>query len=62
MPINIDLGIVQKSLDWLKTKLLMDTWVAHAQKRAVRRGEVYRCNFGVGVGRNNIYSGRNASG
>ena len=50
MPINIDLGIVQKSLDWLKTKLLMDTWVAHAQKRAVRRGEVYRCNFGVGVG------------
>lgn len=50
MPINIELGLVQRTLDWVKTKLLLDTQARNAQKRAIKRGQVYRCNFGVGVG------------
>lgn len=50
MPINIELGLVQRTLDWVKTKLLLDTQARNAQRRAIKRGQVYRCNFGVGVG------------
>lgn len=50
MPISIELGLVQRTLDWIKTKLLLDTQARNAQRRAIKRGQVYRCNFGVGVG------------
>ena len=50
MPAQVDLGVVQKALEWLKTKLYLNTQTISAQRRTVKRGQVYRCNFGVGVG------------
>ena len=41
---------IQKILDWVKDALRLDANVVNARSRHVRRGEVYRCNFGVGVG------------
>lgn len=47
---NINLDKVQGMLEWLKTKLLLDALSSNAQKRIVKRGQVYKCNFGIGVG------------
>lgn len=47
---NIDLSKVQKMLDWLKLKLFLDSNAQSATKRQVKRGQVYKCNFGVGIG------------
>lgn len=47
---KIDLGQVQKMLDWVKTKLYLDALASNARSRAVKRGQVYRCNFGCGIG------------
>lgn len=47
---TIDLGRVQSMLEWIKTKLYLDTLSVKAKSRAVKRGQVYRCNFGCGVG------------
>ena len=47
---NIDLNKVQRFLDWLKTQLYLDTLVVNASRRVVKRGHVYRCNFGMGIG------------
>ena len=47
---KIELDQVQKMLDWLKTKLYMDAISTNAKTRLVKRGQVYRCNFGYGIG------------
>lgn len=47
---KIDLEQVQKMLDWVKTKLYLDALSSNARSRAIRRGQVYRCNFGCGIG------------
>lgn len=47
---KIELGQAQKMLEWLKTKLYLDALSANARTRAVKRGQVYRCNFGCGIG------------
>jgi len=47
---KIELGQVQKMLEWLKTKLYLDSNSPNAKSRAVKRGQVYRCNFGCGIG------------
>lgn len=47
---KIKLSKVQNMLEWLKTKLFLDSISVKAKKRVVRRGEVYLCNFGIGVG------------
>ena len=50
---KIELGQVQKMLEWLKTKLYLDAIAPNARSRAVKRGQVYRlyrCNFGCGIG------------
>ena len=41
---------VQKLLDWVKCALKLNNMVTNAQHRQVRRGQVYRCYFGVGIG------------
>lgn len=46
----IDLGDVQKKLDWLKELLFLNANASNAKSRLVRRGQVYRCNFGCGIG------------
>ena len=47
---KIDLEQVQKMLDWMKTKLYLDALAPNARTRAIRRGQMYRCNFGCGIG------------
>ena len=47
---QVELSKIQNLLDWLKTKIYLDTISTNAIKRIVRRGEVYKCNFGIGIG------------
>ena len=47
---NIDLSKTQQYLDWPKTKLYLDARSKNAFKRVVKRGEVYWCELGQGVG------------
>ena len=47
---KIELGQVQKMLEWLKTKLYLDAIAQNARYRSIKRGQVYRCNFGCGIG------------
>lgn len=47
---NIDYSQITKMLDWLKEKLRLDANASRAQGRTVKRGQVYRCNFGCSVG------------
>lgn len=47
---QIELTKVQNLLDWIKTKLFLDSNSVKSIKRVVRRGEVYKCNFGIGIG------------
>lgn len=47
---NIDSLQIDKMLEWLKTKLKLDALSVNAKRRTVKRGQVYRCNFGCGVG------------
>ena len=46
----IEFNKVQKFLDWAKDALRLDSFVSNAQGSRVQRGQVYRCNFGIGVG------------
>lgn len=50
MAINVSLPRVQQYLEWLKTKLYLDSQASKAQKRVVKRGEVYTCKLGIGIG------------
>lgn len=47
---QIELNKIQELLDWVKTKLYLNTKVEQANKRYVKRGQVYNCYFGIGVG------------
>lgn len=47
---DIDLGKTQAQIDWLKQKLYLDANSKNAAKRKVKRGQVYSCELGVGVG------------
>lgn len=47
---QVELSKIQNLLNWIKTKIYLDTVSSNAIKRVVRRGEVYKCNFGIGIG------------
>jgi len=47
---RIELNKVQKILEWVRRKIYLETIVGNAGKRMVKRGQVYRCDFGVGIG------------
>lgn len=47
---QIDLAQTQRMIEWLKDKLFLNANAANARRRSVYRGQVYRCNFGCGVG------------
>lgn len=47
---QIELTKVQEFLDWVKTKLYLDGISPSANKRYVKRGQVYSCYFGIGIG------------
>ena len=47
---QIDLTNAQNHLDWVKRAFYLNTTVPNAQKRVPKRGCVYECDLGVGVG------------
>lgn len=47
---QVDLSRTQQYLEWLKTKLYLDSNAQNAKKRVVKRGEVYSCFLGQGIG------------
>ena len=47
---NIDLTKTQQYLEWLKNKLDLNAIAPSAKNRIIYRGQVYRCNLGIGVG------------
>ena len=47
---NIDLTKTQQYLEWFKNKLYLNAIAPSAKNRIVYRGQVYRCNLGVGIG------------
>ncbi len=48
--LKITVAKVQHILEWTKTQIYLDTNSEKAKNRIVRRGEVYKCNFGIGIG------------
>ncbi|KOR25396.1 type II toxin-antitoxin system PemK/MazF family toxin [Clostridium sp. L74] len=48
--IMIELSKAQKCLEWIKTMLFLDTNAKRAAGRIIKRGEVYKCKLGFGVG------------
>lgn len=47
---SISLSKTQQYLEWLKTKLFFDSNAESAKRRVVKRGEVYKCYLGIGIG------------
>ena len=47
---NIDLTKTQQYLEWFKNKLYLNAFAPAAKNRSIYRGQVYRCNLGIGVG------------
>lgn len=47
---KIELSQIQELLEWTKIKVYLNTIVEQSNKRYVKRGQVYNCYFGVGVG------------
>lgn len=47
---QIDLSRTQQYLEWLKTKLYLNSNAQSAKNRIVKRGEVYNCSLGQGIG------------
>ena len=47
---QLELSKIQELLEWMKIKLFLHTKVEQANKRYVKRGQVYNCYFGIGVG------------
>lgn len=41
---------IQNILSWVKEQVFLDSISNKAKNRVVKRGEVYRCNFGYGIG------------
>ena len=41
---------IQKILNWVIEQIYLDNISSKAKNRSVYRGEVYKCNFGIGVG------------
>ncbi len=50
MPVTINLSRTQEFLEWLKKKLYLDTLAVNASRRTVKRGQVYWCELGIGIG------------
>lgn len=46
----VEMNKMQSYLEWTKNMMYLDTIADRAKKRSIKRGEVYRCKLGVGVG------------
>lgn len=47
---SIELENAKEFVDWLKNKTRMNSLANSAQKRLVKRGQVYWCDFGINIG------------
>lgn len=47
---KVDLEKIQNILSWIKEQIFLDSISSTAKSRKVKRGEIYICNFGYGVG------------
>ena len=47
---QIELTKIQDFLEWFKTKLYLDSISQFANRRYVKRGQVYNCYLGIGIG------------
>ncbi|MBQ8590893.1 MAG: type II toxin-antitoxin system PemK/MazF family toxin [Firmicutes bacterium] len=47
---RIELIWVQRMMEWMRRKVYLETMVPSAKNRIVKRGQVYRCDFGQGIG------------
>ena len=47
---DIEINKVQYILEWVKKQIYLDANAEKAKNRIVHRGEVYQCDFGVGIG------------
>ena len=47
---KVDLEKIQNILSWTKEQIFLDSISSTAKSRKVKRGEIYICNFGYGVG------------
>lgn len=47
---KIHISKIQSILDWTKKLIYLDTIAEKARNRIVYRGEVYLCDFGIGIG------------
>lgn len=47
---QIELNETQKRINWLSDSIYLNAIAQNAKKRIVRRGEIYWCNFGKGIG------------
>ena len=47
---SFDLNEIKEQLEWAKVKFILQDRVNSAKTRTVHRGDVYKCNLGVGVG------------
>lgn len=50
MSVEVDLIRTQNQINWLKQKIYLDSQSEKAKKRVIKRGQVYYCNFGIGIG------------
>lgn len=50
MPAIIEVGKVQEYLKWMEEKFSLNIISDRAKNRFVKRGQVYRCKLGIGIG------------
>jgi len=48
--LSVNLSRIDQYLDWIKKKFYLDSISVRSRSRVVRRGEVYNCYFGRGIG------------
>ena len=46
----VDLNKMESYLEWTKNMMYLDTIADRAKRRTIKRGQVYRCKLGIGVG------------
>lgn len=46
----MEINKIQNILDWVKEQVFLDSISFKAKNRKVKRGEIYHCNFGFGIG------------
>lgn len=46
----VDLNKMESYLEWTKNMMYLDTIADRAKRRVIKRGQVYKCKLGIGVG------------